>query len=265
MKHTEPECLCIDRYMAGELDENEAKALKAHLDECEVCAAYFCEIKNEDQEFLKRYPFAVFKNANFETKVQAVPERKPFGAFLSRPLLVPAFVFLLFIIGAVPYMSIKNSTAYVAFKGNPSISFLCKRDSVISKGDLSQAYRCNDRIQVVYNSQKEQFIALFSIDSKGTVSFYHTDNGSGNCSVKTGAGSELSFPNSIVLDSSRGGELIVAAFSKNALKTPQIEKWVEKISEKNGTLPELQKSIESESFGKSTFVTTLLIKKEMAE
>ena len=264
MKHTEPQRFSIDRYLAGELNENEARLIKEHMEGCEICSQYYQNLKKLDEEFLGRYPFSLFENTNLDTNDSFVNRNNFFGQSLSRPLLVPAFVFLLMIVVITPLMVIKqgNVDDHVTFKGKHVLSFLCKRDGIVRKGELSETYYCNDQIQIIYNSSKEQYITLFSIDSKGTVSFYHSDRSSDDCSIVTPVGSGLTYPGSIVLDSVPGYELIAAVFSKNPLKVSQIENWVKDLKKNYTDMHELQQQLENASFGRSTTVATLLLKKK---
>ena len=114
-----------------------------------------------------------------------------------------------------------------------------KRDAQTREGRLYDTLLAGDQVQILYNSDKEQYVSLLSIDSRGVVSFYHPQQNSPVCSVPVGKGKGLFFPGSIELDAEPGFELVIAIFSESALETTFVQKWIKRCYKDQSDLSKL--------------------------
>jgi hypothetical protein len=253
--------LDIEFYSTEELSAAAANELEAHLRSCPSCSAYSLKLKKQHEEFLRVHPFVEFKAAQL-TEKHGESWFERFKTILSfpvmRPVLVPLAVILVAAV-VVPFI-IKPAGNDVRYKGTPALSYIYKRDGVVHKSAPQDFFHGGDQVQVLYTSDKEQNVSLFSIDSKGTVSFYQPDAQSSLCSIRSGTGPQIAYPKSIVLDSMPGAELVVAVFSAAPFDTSRIKKWV---AEFNGTvdMAALEKSVKNNPPDKKSSVLTLMLKK----
>lgn len=263
MKHCDPLKLDIELYFTGELDKKESATLENHLKECTVCHDYLQSLRRERNEFLADHPFSAFKNekaVNF-----SIPWYQKLFDILARPALIPVYGLLLIISVSVPVFFFGNGIQAVdeiRFKGTARLNFLYQRDGVIHEGDRKKAYRAGDLIQILYNSSQEQYVALLSIDSKGQLSFYHPEQSSSLCTVKSAAGTGLTFPGSIILDDSEGGELVILLFSGEPLPVEAVRQWVSALYSKHQGITELEQVIIKKKLKQVSLVSTLLLHKE---
>jgi hypothetical protein len=252
----------IRKYSAGELDKTRSEKLENHFRECVDCKSFYETLHRENEEFLNEHPFtSIF-----------IPEKAPeseswFEKILSpltRPVLIPVSIVLLLFAVVVPFWSIfyKDTHQDITYKGKPVLSFIYKRDGVVKEGSQEILFRSGDQLQIIYNSQKEQYVCLFSIDVNQNVSFYKPDPSSPLCSVPTGKGSSLYYPESIQLDNSPGAELIIAVFSPAPLMTSYIEKTMRSLFERGKDLQSLRSIIDTGTVLNRCSTASLLINKE---
>jgi hypothetical protein len=258
--------LDVELYSAGDLSAAAAAGLAEHLHSCPSCSAYLAKLKKEREEFLRVHPFAEFCAAAFPGK-EAEPWYKKFPSILwypaLRPVLAPVAILLVAAV-IVPFI-IKpagNDIRYkgAPVKGAPALAYIYKRDGAVHTSTPQDLFRGGDQVQVFYSSDKEQNICLFSVDSKGVVSFYQPDAQTALCSIRSGAGSQVAYPKSIVLDSTQGAELVVAVFSEETFDTDQIKKWVAELTT-TGDMGMLEKAVKNNLPSVKSSVLTLMLKK----
>jgi hypothetical protein len=218
--------LNIERYSADDLDAAQSRIVEEHCSICPSCNAYLAQLQLEKKHFLNVHPFSEFaKKISPQAGRSALPK---LSDLLWRPVLVPVYGIIALALVALPTISFVNSqraSSDIAYKGAASLSFLCSRDGNITQGNPLDTFKAGDHIQVLYSSSREQNVALVSIDSKGTISFYQ-DGQNEYCSIKTPKGQNLSYPSSIVLDASTGQELVVALLSRNPLKAEAVRQLI---------------------------------------
>lgn len=260
MKHSEPLKLDIELYFTEELSKEEASSLESHLQHCQICHDYLQTLRRERNEFLADHPFSELK-----IEEPQLPWFQKLLDTLTRPALYPVYGLLLIVAITVPVLFFENKAQIgdeIRFKGTAGLTFLYQRDGVIDEGDKRKEYRAGDQIQIHYNSSKEQFAALMSIDSRGMISFYHPQQNSDFCSVKTTAGAALTFPGSIILDDSEGSELIILLLSDKPLSAKTVRTWISELHEEFPQISELEKVIVKKKLKPISQVLTLLLHKE---
>lgn len=260
MKHSEPLKLDIELYFTGELSIEEAFSMESHLRECRVCHDYLQVLRRERNEFLADHPFSALKIEKSES-----PWFQKLLNTLTRPALFPVYGLLLIVVITVPVFFFGNRVKIgdeVRFKGTAGLTFLYQRDGVADEGDRKKTYRAGDQIQILYNSSKEQFAALLSLDSRGQLSFYHPQQNSDHCSVNSPAGAALTFPGSIILDDSEGSELIILLLSDKPLPVKTVKTWISELHKECPFISELEKVIVKKKLKEISQVFTLLLHKE---
>jgi hypothetical protein len=262
MSHLEPRRFEIEQFFAEELNGIEAVELEKHIESCQVCNSYLQTLRREKNEFLADHPFSSLCKTK-ERSIE-VPWYVVLYQTLTKPSLVPLYGMMLLLAVIIPIVSLYNSnriTDTVRFKGRSQLSFVCLRDGSTFQGNSEDLFRAGDQIQIRYNSEKEQFVALLSIDSRGTVSFYHPDQRTGFCSVKSGIGSDLTFPGSIILDNSPGGELVIALFSPQPMRIDLVKQWVSGLNNGKDDFAGFEHVLEKNKITPECSILTILLKK----
>ncbi len=260
MKHSEPLKLDIELYFTEELSREESSSLESHLQQCQVCHDYLQTLRRERNEFLAEHPFSELK-----IEEPQLPWFQKFLDTLTKPALYPVYGLLLIITITVPVFFFGNRAQIddeIRFKGTSGLTFLYQRNGIVDEGDKSKEYRAGDQIQILYNSSKEQFVSLMSIDSRGMISFYHPQQNSDFCSIKTTAGTALTFPGSIILDDSEGSELIILLLSDKPLPAKTVRTWISELNKEFPQISELEKAIVKKKLKPVSQVFTLLLHKE---
>jgi hypothetical protein len=235
MDNSECRRLAIERYAAGELSSEAARAVETHLNSCTGCGARYALIQKDRGEFLRAHPFGDLRAAGaVGVSGELWYERfmHLFGVPVLRPVLIPVCMALLIGIMILPFTGNRglvdtSSLSEVRYKGSAKpLSYIYKRNGVVYESALNDVFVPGDKIQLFYDSRIEQYLSLFSVSIKGAVSFYHPEERSRSCSIRTGVGARLAYPVSIEVDSSTGDELVVALFSKDPFDTAQIRTLV---------------------------------------
>ena len=254
--------LDLERYVGGELDPEQADAVRRHCDSCSDCSSYVAMLQAEKEAFLSRHPFSSFTRAHATVVELPWYRRISFGTL--QPAMVTVGAVLLVTLAVVPVVNRRNLSRQelVRFKGAPPLSFVYQRDGKTLPGELSGRYRGGDRIQVTCPPTRFGFVSLLSIDSRGTVSFYHPDMRSGYCSVPAEPSIPLAFPGSIELDATPGAELVIALFAPEKLETGSVTDWIGKRYASAANLDTLNKLLLREENPFDGETSTLLLRKE---
>jgi hypothetical protein len=268
MKCKKPRQLDIELYFVGEMDSAASRELEKHLEECDVCCASLENLKLKKDEFLKAHPYYSFAPA--QVSEEQVPwydqlwER--LWEMLMRPALVPVYGVLILALFLTPYLYrefMDDSGSDIIWKGKPFISsFVYQRGGNTYAGDTAATYYENDQIQILYTSATHTYMTLFSIDSRGTISFYYPESESSWCSMEIKPGSGLAYHRSIVLDNVEGWELIVALFSKEPTGEAAVRSWITQTIKGAAEHPhELKKALEEQPLAEGYVADAVLIKK----
>lgn len=222
-----PRKLEIERLIANDLEISQAKELSEHIEQCQECSSYAQNLQKQAREFSNEYSYEEFAKKNILVKESSFLI-KIFETIFT-PVMTPIYAALLLAAVIIPF-TIKelewNGNQAIAFKGKSQISYILNRDGVVEAGTPGKLYQAGDRIQVLYSSNKKQFMALLSVDKNHTISFYHPDQSSEYCSVPVEIGSSRAFPGSILLDEAKGYEIVVALFSNKPLQTSLVQDWM---------------------------------------
>ncbi len=225
--------LLIERLSAGELDKDDSRRIEEHCKTCPECAGYLESLRHDARCFLALHPFR-----DFQQHTVSIPHQPWYRIFLNgfrRPSLSPVYglIAIIFITAPVIYYTYYHhgpqgdpSTPGIRFKGNTSLSFLLKRNGIISHCSPLDTVYPGDEIQVIYSTPRPGFISLVSIDSYGAISWYFPQKDSQFCSIAAKPGGRQVYPAGILLDDSQGKELIVGLLSDKPLSTKTVKKWL---------------------------------------
>lgn len=255
--------LQIEKYFTGELGSDQQELIKTHLQDCSRCRNYLTALEENHKEFHQVHSF----NALIEPlKITPQNGLNKYLKMLQQPIFRPVFITLLVLCISLPlFRTLVHDPSKFRYKGGEQISFIYQRNDMIFPGSITDTFQRNDEIQIIYNSSKYQYLALFSIDSKGTVSFYQPlDNNKQTewVSVEINKGSKVHFPSSIILDESPGYELIIASFTNKPLREKQIRHWLGQYQSTEALLlPDLEKKLSGTSVTPKGKTVTLLLKK----
>ncbi|MBN2035229.1 MAG: zf-HC2 domain-containing protein [Chitinispirillaceae bacterium] len=262
--------LAVERYATGELEGQALREFEAHLASCGSCSSYYARLSKERREFLRVHPFSEMRAIGATVKSGELWYERLLDLFpmpVLRPVLIPACVVLLVAIVIIPFtgrmdlFTIKNDA--IRYKGAiEPLSYIYKRKGAIYEQSPQDTFFAGDRIQIFYGSRTEQYCALFSVDAKGTLSFYHPEARSSVCSIRTGVGARLAYPVSIELDSLPGRELVVALFSEKPLDQGTVRQWVASFGQEKIDLSVMERSLKQNlPFGAGPVATLMLEKR----
>ena len=256
--------LSIERFFAGELSGDAAARIEKHLRTCSACNMFYKGLARERQEFLRIHPFQDLLRSMRGTGEESRSGAVARPSFVFRPALVAAFALVLSAAAIVPIMQWQKARAgsgEIVYKGGVTLSYLYKRAGQVHAGAPGDVFYGGDEVQVFYSCSREMNVSLFSIDAAGKVSFYQPDASSKICSIRSGVGARLAWPQSIELDNASGGELVVALFSAEPFDTERVKAWVDKVGNGRVDLPALEKNLKDSPPSQGNSVATILLNK----
>ena len=112
--------LQLEKYVGGELDNEQFRAVQSHIHSCTDCASYVTQLKTERNEFLQKHPFSSFTRAH--APVVGLPWYRRFLGNYFRPSLIPVYTTLIVVAVALPLLYRGNDSS-IRSKGKSSISF----------------------------------------------------------------------------------------------------------------------------------------------
>lgn len=256
------ERLLLEQYACGEFDKPTRQLIDEHIGQCDECSAFVTRLSGEQEAFLQKHPFASFDRAH--APVAGLPWYKTLLNSFIKPTLVPVYASLLIAVIILPMVlrEYGNNTPAIQYKGKNPVSFQYQRDGITKNGSPGDRFHAGDKIQITFSTVEEKQVALLSIDSKGTVSFYHPDERSDVCSVKTPAGANQQFPGSIILDATKGYELVIALFADKPLETDETRNWIAALYRENNSPEKINNLLKKSSRGIDASVSTVLLTKE---
>lgn len=268
-KHIHDRKLEREKFLTGELNEERNAEIEEHLLECATCRKVIQEERNAQKEVLNIYSFEKFTQENGELFPYANDSSNDLslgGKIISlfgklgglKPVM--SLATLLVVISVVIMVDKSDNSKGVRYKGDGALSFIHKNGESIQEGDPLQTFGDGDEIQVIYSGIQSKFITLISIDSKKTISFYKPFEYKKDISVTVESPGKEYYPKSILLDDSKGYELVCALLSDMPLNKKNIIAFVKsQRAYTDGDIPKLADSLRgtSDTYG----VKTILLKK----
>ncbi len=227
--------LKVERYLLGELSEEEMSALQKREAEDEIFAARVRALREENERILRENPFAglesMLDEANGSGTLEGRDENRAGVVTLwlkvAAALVVAVGVFLMVALNRnVSTYDAPNATMEVAMAGESAapevvdtrIKGLGIRievwkktaDSAVQMSNLDEA-REGDEIQLRYSVPEKCFGMLFSIDGNGTVTMHMADE---NRAVELAPGKMTTLPFAYKLDNAPKFETFYLLTSK---------------------------------------------------
>jgi hypothetical protein len=259
MKHTGPGKFTLERFFAGELDEQASGEVRTHLKTCDECSNYLRTLNSEKELHLLKHPYRQWAGSHVQVAKPSIWEAVI--EWVRRPALFPVYGLALVLCVAVPVLILHQDETAVSFKGDSGLSFIFKRDGVINEGTTKDLYRAGDQIQIRYSCLRDHFAGLISIDNKGTVSTYQPQSAGGMLTVEVKGSNECTFPQSIILDNSAGAELIVLLIADKPMSVDDIRSWATGCFSETPVLAELEKKVHKKLSQNVIECRTLLLNK----
>ena len=218
----------LERYLLGELPQNEMKALQQREAEDEIFAARVREMREQGKRFLAENPFAVLEDRIEETEAAANSAEISSQNFLwlkvAAALVIALGIFSAVVLNRdvatydnnsasmeVAMAEVDNGTR---IKGMQASLEVWKKtgDSAVQMVNLGDASE-GDEIQLRYRVPQKCFGMLFSMDGNGTVTMHM---GEGNNAIELEPGKMTTLPFAYKLDNAQKFEKFFLLTSQNA-------------------------------------------------
>ena len=192
----------VERYLLGELPEEEMAALQKREAEDEIFAARVREMREQNKRFMAENPFSALE-AKLDKTGDLGAGRNTLWLKVAAALVIALGVFSAVILNRnVETFDSKGSSMQVAMadtdnstriKGMDARIEVWKKtaDSAVQMSNLDEA-REGDEIQLRYSVPEKCFGMLFSMDGNGTVTM-HMGNGNDAISLEPGKMTTLPF------------------------------------------------------------------------
>lgn len=240
-RHSGPGKYTLERFFAGELDQKSSAEVKLHLETCSECASYVKSLDLEKAVYLNKHPYRDWAAvSNIETAEISLLERMK--SWLFKPAFYPLYGLALVLCVVVPFVIQKDDPG-IQYKGNRGLSFVYKRDGVLHDGATGKLFQQGDQIQLSYSFPDEHYAGLLSIDSKGTVSTYQPVSGGQNLTTYVKECDNCPVSQSIILDGTPGGELIILLIARKELLLDDIRSWAAQVSNNDVNLSDVEKRV----------------------
>ncbi|HUS65302.1 MAG TPA: hypothetical protein VMZ28_12195 [Kofleriaceae bacterium] len=201
--------LRLDRMMAGELAEEDARSARGHIDGCAMCAARLAEVEADRASF-RAAPPALALPAG----AVSAAAREPAWVRLRR-WLWPATAVLAaaaaLLVWRVAGRGAGNGGDTTRLKGRDHLGFYVKRGDAVARGAGGEVLRPGDTVRFTYTAQQRGYLAIASVDGAGQVSVYHAD---GERAAAIEPGEDAALPGGVELDAVLGAETVYGFFCR---------------------------------------------------
>lgn len=215
----------LERYLLGELPQNEMKALQKREAEDEIFAARVREMREQGKRFVAENPFEALE-AKMDAADEAADGNVISGLWLkvAAALVIALGVFSMVVLNRnVETYSGESATMEVAManvddgtriKGMSASLEVWKKtgDSAVQMVNLGDASE-GDEIQLRYRVPQKCFGMLFSMDGNGTVTMHMGD---GNNAIELEPGKMTTLPFAYKLDNAPKFEKFFLLTSQNS-------------------------------------------------
>jgi hypothetical protein len=211
----------VDRWLVGQLSEDESRAMQEHVDDCPRCSLRCDELNRQRTAFYTRVPnWDTFEKRRGAAAVLPRPARRAWAL----PLMAAAGLLAIGVGVGVGFGSSElRSSASERSKGGPSIGFFVKRGEHIRRGITGEEVIPGELLRFTYSTERPLYFALLHADSAGaTIQFPTQPN-----AARIDAGREIPLDFSIRLDSRLGTERVYGVFCEEAIALEPIRARLE--------------------------------------
>lgn len=223
LKH-EDACLsnyAVDRWLVGQLSEDELRAMQEHVDNCPRCSLRCDELSRQRTAFYTRVPSwdALEKRRSAAPVLPSLARRS-----WALPLMAAAGLLVIGVGVGVGFGSSELwSSAVERSKGGPSIGFFVKRGERIRRGITGEDVIPGELLRFTYSTERPLYFALLHADSAGAAIQFPTQPNA----ARIDPGREIPLDFSIRLDSRLGTETIYGVFCEEAVALEPIRARLE--------------------------------------
>lgn len=237
--------LIIDRYLADELGQQERRALEAHAEACDGCAALLAQRREELSTYQARPELeqlaattlhrmqqeAALEGGARPTQQASAAAARPWLPRLLLPLvggLVGAAAAVVLVlawptapegVGGDP----GGAGGGLRIKGGFSLGAFVKRGAAVSPARSGEVFHPGDELRFSYTTQRGGHLALVGVDAAGVVTLYHPAGPQADCSAPAAPGVKTALPGSTVLDATLGAETVVGLLCPRPFSTRTLQ------------------------------------------
>jgi len=197
--------LRFDAWYAGEISGAAREAFDLHVASCRRCQKRQSELAAEREAFLAINPRLV------KPPWRTPPERRKRWAMATMTIAASAAALIALYIR--PNFTEISQT--VRLKGGAHIGFFVQRGDMYERATPVYTVHPEDRVRFIYSSPRPAYLAIYGVDTRGTVSVYFPASDS---SERVRAGSDVALKSAVELDEVLGLERIYALFCQSAFQ-----------------------------------------------
>lgn len=226
---------CVSRYMlarlqSGDLPDDEAKRIRAHVETCDACGRAMGELASNVADFDARQADQLDRlMARIDADGEIVPMHRERPGSKRQWLAVGALAAAAML--ALGLMVVLNRGASapapdeVGFKGTMSVEVVAKRGDQQFKVAPKSALTENDALRFIVTTATPGYLDLFSVDAAGQVYPYYPESDplTAPAPMEIPRPGKQVLPGSVILDDSRGTEHIIVVFSKKPFRRDEIQ------------------------------------------
>lgn len=193
----------LDALAAGDVDDEKAKAQRAHVESCADCRARFEARTKEAAEFAANAPRLLIPRKN-----KTISDR-PARLYAIAVAAVAMAAGLFFYVRTTRNPIDDEGGASTRLKGASHIGFFVKRGDGVVRGTTGDLVRPGDALRFTYSTSAAGYLAILSVDGAKQASIYFPD---GPRAVAIDAARDEALDSSTVLDDTLGHETLYGLF-----------------------------------------------------
>ncbi len=227
----------LERYLAGELDPEESKAIERHLEQDSSAAGALEELRREQRQFESDVPYATFRVEHERRRGRARRRGKRLrvGGFLGIGVALVTAMLAVIVIPPVADEFAEHEPGNRSKGVEVGLSFFVVRDGGRPQAGVScQLVRAGDTVQLFYDAPGYDFAAVFGVDGSGAVSLYWPPSGFEMRELPARQGP---FEFALTLDDVPGRERFFAVFSDHAVRLDTLHGVLENAGDKEPAWP----------------------------
>ena len=245
-----PSRLDLAQFHVNELDATRRESLTKHLKECSRCTETLARLKNNVSKYERRQDAhaqrleeALAAENGRQNNVVPFPRRKKLA--LGATALATAAALIFGVIALFTFSGAEPDNGMIGYKGAFAVSVVAKRGPQQIKVTDGTVLRADDALRFQFQTAKKGYVYIFNVDSKGAITAFYPFNETNHSvkAMKIPSPGNHTMAGSIVLDSARGAEYLVALFSETPFETgifsEQLAKQMVRSNKTNGDVSKM--------------------------
>lgn len=230
--------LLLEKLVAGELQADKARELRARIEADPTLAARVAELERSNAEVLAQYPASEMSvrighrvRAHQAAEAQKTPRRSAW--WIAGPALAAATAVAIIVavgIDTSPTVSggVVEPPDSILFKGDPSLAIHLQaspRTVALADGDMASA---GDNLQVLYNARGAAHGVILSIDGRGTTTLHFPSSEDASTALKQGG--EVALEHAYELDDAPSFERFFFVWSNAPIQVGEVVRAAEQVA-----------------------------------